>query len=144
MNLQKSVTEELFRVVIRPVLSHVTFTPGEEVGTEQAVEINQDHDIHHYHAGEEEFSVVQPGVVVEDVPGEVGLGGQAERDVGEEVGELGDIVSGGGLSGSQLQQQPQVERHAVDLHEESHHSTGYVHISVEGVQEAPDHQRVME
>ena len=91
-----------------PVLSRVALTPGEEVGAEQAVEINQDHDVHHDHGGEKESTVVQPGVVMDDVPGEVELCAQTKRDVGEEVGEFVDVVHGGGLSTRQLQHQPQV------------------------------------
>ena len=78
-----------------PILSHEFLTPGEEVSTEQTVEINKDHDIHHHHGDEEVSAVVQPGVVLVDVPGEVELGAQTKRDVGEEVGEFVDVVHGG-------------------------------------------------
>lgn len=55
VNLLQSITGKLFGVVvIRPVVSHRFLTPGQEVCTEQAVEINQDHNIHHYHGDEEE------------------------------------------------------------------------------------------
>lgn len=143
--MKQSVSEKLFGVVVvRPVLSYVAFSLGEEVCTEQAVEIHQDHDIHHHYANEEESSVVQPGVVVDDVPGEVELGAEAEHDVGEEVGQLVDVVHGGGLSAGQLQHQPHVQRDAVDLHKQSDDSTGYIQLSVESVQETPDHQSMME
>lgn len=127
-----------------PILCHITLVPGEEVCTEQAVEINQDHDIHQNHGDEEVTTAVQPGVVVDDVPGEVELGAQTKHDVGEEVGELVDVVHGRGLSARQLQHQPQVKGDAVDLHKESNYSTGNVQLSVEGVQETPDHQHVVE
>lgn len=91
---------------MRPVLSHIALTPGEEVSAEQAVEINQDHDIHHHHGDEKVSTVVQPGVIVDDVPGEVELGAQTEHDVGEEVGKFVDVVHGGGLSTGQFQHQP--------------------------------------
>lgn len=83
--------------------------------------------------------MVQPGVIVDNVPGEVELCAQTKCDVGQQVGELVDVVHGGGLGTSQLQHQPQVEGHTVDLHEEGYHSTGYIQLSVQGVQESPDH-----
>lgn len=79
-----------------------------------------------------------------DVPGEVELGAQAKCDVGEEVGELVDVVHAGGLSARQLQHQPQVQRDAVDLHKQSDHSAGNIQLSVEGVQETPDDQCMMD
>lgn len=124
---------------MRPVLSHGALPPGEEVGAEQAVEINQDHNIHHNDGDEKVSAVVQPGVVLDDVPGEVELGAQAKRDVGGDVGELVVVVRGGGLSARQLQHQPQVQGDAVHLYKESYDSTGYIQLSVEGVQETPDH-----
>lgn len=126
---------------MHPVLSHRALTPGEEVSAEQAVEINQDHNIHHYYGGEKVSAVVQPVVIADDVPGEVELGAQTKRDVGEEVGEFVDVVHGGGLSARQLQQQPQVQGDAVNLHKESDNSAGHKQLSVEGVQETPDHLR---
>lgn len=119
----------------------MALTPGEEVRTEQAVEINQDHNVHQYHGDEEVSTAIQPGVVVDDVPGEVELGAQTKHDVGEEVGDLVDVVHGRGLSASQLQHQPQVKGDAVDLHEESDYSASNVQLSVEGVQETPDYLR---
>lgn len=143
--MKQSISEKLFGVVVMcPVLSYVALSLGEEVCTEQAVEINQDHNIHHCHASEEESTVVQPGVVVDDVPGEVELAAEAKHDVGEEVGELVNVVHGGGLSACQLQHQPHVQRDTVDLHKESDDSTGYIQLSVEGVHETPDHQHMME
>lgn len=136
----KSIVEKLPGVVVvYPVLSRRALIPGEEVGAEQAVEVNQDHDIHHYHGGQKVSTVVQPGVVVDDVPGEVELCAQTKRDVGEEVGESVDVVHGGGLSTRQLQHQPHVQGHAVDLYKQSDHSAGYIQLCVEGVQKAPDH-----
>lgn len=122
-----------------PVLSHRALTPGEEVSTEQAVEINHDHNIHHHHGDQKVSTVIQPGIIVDDVPGEVELCAQTKRDVGEEVGEFVDVVHGGGLSARQLQHQPHVQGDTVDLYKESHHSTGYIDLSVEGVQETPDY-----
>lgn len=127
-----------------PVLPRTALTPGEEVSTEQAVEINQDHDVHQHHAEEKVSTAVHPGVIVDDVPGEVGLGAQAKRDVGEEVGEFVDVVHGGGLSAGQLQHQPEVQSDTVDLHKESDDSAGYIELSVEGVQETRDHQCMMD
>lgn len=124
---------------MRAVLSHRVLPPGEEVGTEQAVEINQDHNIHRHHGAEKVSTMVQPGVIVEDVPGEVELCAQAKCDIGQEVGELIDVVHGGGLSACQLQQQPQVQGDAVDLHKQSYYSTGYIQLGVEGVQETRGH-----
>lgn len=88
--------------------------------------------------------MVQPGVVVDDVPGEVELCAQTKCDVGEEVGELVDVVRGGGLNSRQLQHQPQVQGDAVDLYKESYHSTGYIQLSVEGVEETSNHQCMMD
>lgn len=87
--------------------------------------------------------MVQPGVVVDDVPGEVELGAQAKRDVGEDVGKFVDVVQGGRVGHRQLQQQSQVEGDTVDLHKESDHGAGYIQLSVEGVQETRDHQCMM-
>jgi len=129
---------------MHPVLSHIALTMREEVCTEQAVEINQDHNIHHHHGDEKVTAVVQPGVIVDNVPGEVELGAQTESNVGEEVGEFVDVVHGGGLSAGQLQHQPQVQGDTVDLYKESYHSAGYIQLSVEGVQETPDHQCMVE
>lgn len=83
--------------------------------------------------------MLQRVVVLNDEPGEVELGAQTERDVGEEVDELVDVIGDGGLSARQLQHQPQVQGDAVHLHEEGDHSPSYVQLSVEGVQETPDH-----
>lgn len=103
------------------------------------MEINQHHDVHYNHGGQEESTVVQPGVIVDNVPGEVELCAQTKCDVGQQVDELVDVVYGGGLGASQLQHQPQVEGHIVDLHKEGYHSTGYIHLSVQGVRETRDH-----
>lgn len=127
-----------------PVLSHRLLIPGEEVSTEQAVEIDQDHNVHHHYGDEKATTVVQPGVIVDNVPGEVELGDQTKHDVGEQVGVFVDVVQGGGLNARQLQHQSQVQSDTVDLYEESYHSAGYIQLSVEGVQETPDHQCMME
>lgn len=82
---------------MHPVLSHIALTVREEVGTEQAVEINEDHNIHRHHGDEKVSTMVQPGVIVDNVPGEVELGAQTESNVGEEVGEFVDLEHGGGL-----------------------------------------------
>lgn len=138
----KSIIEELF-VGVSPVLPHVALTPREEISTDQAVEINQHHNIHRHHAEQEVPAVVHPGVIVQDVPGEVELGAQTKQDVGEEVGEFVDVVQGGGLSAGQFQQQPQVKRDTVHLHEESDDSAGDIQLSEERVRETPDHQHMM-
>lgn len=78
---------------------------------------------------------------MDDVPGEVELCAQAKSDVGEDVGVFVDVVHGGGLSACQLQHQPQMQGDAVDLHKESDDGAGYVQLSVETVQETPDHLR---
>lgn len=78
---------------------------------------------------------------MDDVPGEVKLGAQTERDVGEDVEEFVVVVHGGGLSSRQLQHQPQVQGDTVDLYEESYHSAGYIQLRVEGVQETRNHLR---
>lgn len=78
---------------------------------------------------------------MDDVPGEVELGAQTKRDVGEEVGKFVDVVHGGGLSTCQFKHQPQVQGNTVDLHKESDYSASYIQLSVEGVQETPDHLR---
>lgn len=88
---------------MHPVLSQMALTPGEEVSTEQAVEVNQNHNIHHHYADEKVCRVVQPGVIGDKVPGEVELGAQTKRDVCKEVGEFVDLVNGGGLSTRQFQ-----------------------------------------
>jgi len=129
---------------MHPVLSRIALTLREEVCTEQAVEINQDHNIHREHGDEKVSAMVHPGVIVDNVPGEVELGAQTESNVGEEVGEFVDVVHGGGLSAGQLQHQPEVQRDTVDLYKESYYSAGYIQLSVEGVQETPDHQGMVE
>lgn len=78
---------------------------------------------------------------MDDVPGEVELGAQPKRYVGEEVDEFVDVVHGGGLSTRQFEHQPQVQSDTVDLHKESDYSAGYIQLSVEGVEETPDHLR---
>lgn len=109
VNVLRSITEELFRVVVMDtVLSHTALTPAEEVGTYQAVEVNGDHHIHHHHGDQEVSTVVQPGVVVDDVPGEIELSAESKGDVCEEVGKLVELVDGGGLSIGQFQHQPHV------------------------------------
>lgn len=75
---------------------------GEEVGSEQPVEVDEDHGVQESDGKEEVVAVVQPGVVVQDVPGDVELGAEAEGDVGEEVEELVGAVELRGLSSSQL------------------------------------------
>lgn len=107
VNFPQSVAQELF-AAMRPILLFQAFPRREEVGTEQSVEINQDHDVHHHQGDQEVAAVLQPGVVVEDVPGEVELCAEAEQHIRHEVGELVDVVEGGGLSARQLQHQPQV------------------------------------
>lgn len=94
VKLPQSITEKLSGVMC-PVLSHRVLPPGEEVSTKQAVEINHDHNIHHYHGGEKVSTMVQPGVIVEDVPGEVELRAQTKCDVGQQVGKFIDPVHGG-------------------------------------------------
>lgn len=91
---------------MRSILSYMTLIPRKEVSTEEAIEINQDHNIHHHHTDKKVSSVVQLGVVVDDVPGEVELGAQTEGDVGEKVGHFVNVVHVGGLSACQLQHQP--------------------------------------
>lgn len=128
-----------------PVLSHRALTHGgEEISAEQAVQIKNHHNIYHNHGGEEVSGVVQPGVILDNVPGEVELRAKTKRHIGEQVGELVDVVHGGGLSARQLQHQPQVQGDAVDLHKECDHGAGYIQLSVEGVQETRDHQGVMD
>lgn len=78
---------------------------------------------------------------MDDVPGEVELGAQTKRDVGEDVEVFVDLVYGRGLSVRQLQQQPQVQCDAVDLHKESEYSAAYIQLSVEAVHETRDHLR---
>lgn len=107
VNLPGSVAQEL-SAAGGPVLLLRAFPLREEVGAEQSVEINQHHDVHHHQGDQKVPAVFQPGVVVEDVPGEVELCAQAEQDVGQDVDELVDVVEGGGLSARQLQHQPQV------------------------------------
>lgn len=137
-----SVSEKLFRV-LRPVLPCRALLPDEQIGAEQPAEISEDHDVHGHYAGQEVSAVIQPGVIVGEVPGEVELCAQAKCDVGQQVGEFVDLVDGGGLALGQLQHQPQVEGDAVDLHEEGYDGTGYVQLSVQGVQETRDHQNMM-
>lgn len=133
-----SVSKKLFGV-LRPILLCRALLPEEQVGAQQPVEINEHHDVHDHYGGQEVSAVVQPGVIVDDVPGEVELCAQAKCDVGQQVGKFVDLVGGGGLALGQLQHQPQVEGDAVDLHEEGYDGTGYVQLSVQGVQEARDH-----
>lgn len=128
---------------MRPVLSNRAF-PCEEVRAEQAVEINQHHNIHHHHTGKKKSTIVQPGVVVDDVSGEVELGAQTKDDVGYDVGKFVVVIQGGVVSGCQLQHQPQVQSDAVNFNEESDHTTGHVQVSEEGVQETGNHQYMME
>lgn len=138
INLPRSIAQEL-PAAVRPVLLLRAFPRREEVGAEQPVEINEDHDVHHHQGDQEVPAVVQPGVVVEDVPGEVELCAEAEQDVGQEVGVFVDVVEGGGLGARQLQHQTQVQGDAVDLHEERDDGAGDVQLSVQAIQEAPDH-----
>ncbi len=49
------------------------------------------------------------------------------------------MVRGGGLSACHLQQKPKVQGDTVDLYKESYDCTGHIQVSVEGVQETPDH-----
>ncbi len=58
---------------MKPVLSHGALTPGENISTEQAIEINHHHYINYHHGAEKVSTVVQPGVIADDVPGEVEL-----------------------------------------------------------------------
>lgn len=111
-----------------------------EVCAYQAVEVYNDHNIHDDHTKEKQLWILQCGVVVEDVPGEVGLCEQTEHDVCEDIDHFVDLKQRGGLSVGQLQQQPQVQRHTVDLHEECDHCPGDVDLSAERVHEAPDYQ----
>lgn len=76
------------------VLSHQALTSREEVSAEEAVEINHHHDIHYHHSKEEASTMVQPGVIVDDVPGEVELCAQAKCDVGQNINEFVDVVKG--------------------------------------------------
>lgn len=78
---------------------------------------------------------------MDNKPSEVELGGEAKHNVGEQVGELVDVVQGGRLSTRQLQHQPQMQGDTVDLHKEGDYSTGYIELSVQGIQETPNHLR---
>lgn len=122
-----------------PVLSGRALPPREDVCTEQPVEINQDHNIHQHHGHEKVCTMIQPGVIVENVPGEVELCAQTKHDISQEVDKLVDVVHGRELSARQLQHQPQVQSDTVDLYKQSYYSTSYVQLSIEGVQETPNH-----
>lgn len=76
---------------------------------------------------------------MDNVPSEVELCAQTKCDIGQEVGKLVDVVHGRGLSACQLQHQPQVQGNTVDLYKQSYYSTGYIQLSVEGVQKTPNH-----
>lgn len=53
----------------------------EEVRSQETVEIYEDHDVHQHHADQEKQAMVQPGVVGDDVPGEIELSPEPEAGV---------------------------------------------------------------
>lgn len=122
------------------ILRAIMLSMMEEVCAYQAVEVYKDHNIHDGHTEEEKLGIVQRGVVVDDVPGEVELCEQPEHHVREDVNHFVDLIQSSGLSVRQFQQQAQVQRHTVDLHEERHHCPGHIDLSAERVHETPEHQ----
>lgn len=46
MSLSVSFTEELFDVVVGAILLHESPAPGEEVGAEKTIKVDQDHGVH--------------------------------------------------------------------------------------------------
>lgn len=140
VNTPQSIAEKLSGIMC-PVLSGRALPSREDVCTEQPVEINQDHNIHQHHGGEKVCTMIQPGVIVDNVPGEVELCAQTKYDIGQEVDKLVDVVHGRRLSTSQLQHQPQVQSDTVDFYKQSYYSTGYIQLSIEGVQETTNHLR---
>lgn len=97
MSLSVSFSEELFDVVVGAILLHVSPAPGEEVGAEKTIKVDQDHGVHEGHGNEEVASFVHPGVVLDDVIREVELCAEAEDDICEDVEELVDLVQRGRL-----------------------------------------------
>lgn len=88
------------------ILCHASALPAwEEVGTEQSVEVNQYHDVHEDHGGQEVARLIQPAEVVQDVPGDVELGTKAEAHVGEDVENLVGVVKRRVLGPCQLEHQ---------------------------------------
>lgn len=61
---------------------------GEEICSQQTVEINEDHDVHEHHRRQEIPSKDQLREVHEDVPCQVGLRSQTKADVGCDVDKL--------------------------------------------------------
>lgn len=122
------------------ILCAILLSMTKEVCAYQAVEVYKDHNIHDDHTKEKKMGIVQLGVVVDDVPGEVGLCEQTEHHVREDIDHLVDLIQRSGLSECQFQQQAQVQRHTVDLHEERDHCPGDVHLSAESVHETREYQ----
>lgn len=83
LEIHWSVIEELFGVSVGSILCYVAPAPGVEVCPQQTVEVNQNHAVHHDHGNQEVAGVVEPGVVIHNVPGDVELGTKAKEDVGE-------------------------------------------------------------
>lgn len=57
----------------------------EEVGSEEAVEIDENHDVHEHHGHQEVESMIQCRVVMDEVPGEVKLCSKPEGHVSHHI-----------------------------------------------------------
>lgn len=57
----------------------------EEVCSEEAVEIDENHNVHEHHGHQEVESMIQRRVVMDEVPGEVKLCSKPEGHVGHHV-----------------------------------------------------------
>ncbi len=65
---------------------------AEEVGSEEAVEIDENHDVHEHHGCQEVEGMIQRRVVVYEVPGEVKLCSKPEGHVGHHIEQFVDGV----------------------------------------------------
>lgn len=129
-------------VAMCTILCHTrTLLARKEVSTEQSVEVNQYHDVHEDHCGHEVARVIQPAEVVQDVPGEVELGAEAEAHVGEDVEHLVGVEERSVLGSCQLEHQTCVKRHTVHLDQQGDDCTCHVVPCEQSVQEAPKHLR---
>lgn len=141
-----SVIEKTFGGVtaVCAILCHGSALPAwEEVGTEQSVEVNQYHDVHEDHGGQEVARLIQPAEVVQDVPGDVELGAKAEAHVGEDVENLVGFEERRVLGPRQLEHQTCVQGDTVHLHQQGDDGTCHIVPREQSVQEAPKHQEMM-
>lgn len=91
---------------------------GAEVGAEEAGKVDEDHDIQHEQDGQQEGSQGPLASITQEEMGEVGLRGQAEEEVHDQVDVFVDLIEEEMLSIIDLHHHAYCEEDVADLHQQ--------------------------